>query len=118
MADKYDCSRCPGYCCSYDQIEVSEHDVKRLAKHLEISIDEVHNRYIKSGTGKPFLRHRKDHIYKSTCVFFDQEERRCTVYAGRPHVCRTYPYGNSCGYYHFIKFEREHQGDEKFVATT
>ena len=32
------------------------------------------------------LRHRKDHIYKSMCMFFDQDERRCTIYEGRPQV--------------------------------
>jgi Fe-S-cluster containining protein len=52
------------------------------------------------------------------CVFFDREARRCTVYEARPHPCRTYPYGTTCGYFEFLKFEREHQGDDEFVATT
>ncbi len=115
MAKKYDCSRCPGYCCSYDHIEVSEHDVKRLARHLQLSIETVHNRYIKVSQGTAMLRHRKDHVYSSTCTFFDQTERRCTVYAGRPNVCRTYPYGNRCGYFSFIQFERAHQDDKDFI---
>jgi hypothetical protein len=40
------------------------------------------------------------------------------VYEARPHTCRGYPYGARCGYYEFLKFEREHQADESFVATT
>ena len=35
--NQYDCSKCPGYCCTYDHIEVSQHDIKRLAKHLDIT---------------------------------------------------------------------------------
>jgi len=62
-------------------------------------------------------RHQRDHIYKSICRFFDTDERRCTVYEARPNVCRRYPYGNVCGYYNFLKFEREHQGDEEFIPS-
>ena len=47
-----------------------------------------------------------------------RETRRCTIYEARPGACRDYPNGSSCGYYDFLKFEREHQGDEDFIATT
>jgi hypothetical protein len=30
-------------------------------------------------------------------------------------VCRQYPYLNKCGYYEFLKFEREQQGDDEFI---
>ena len=117
MSD-YDCSKCPGYCCSYDHIEVSDNDVRRLALHLDLPEDTVRQRYLKAtGDDTTVLRHRKDHVYNSMCVFFDQEERRCTVYEGRPRVCRSYPNGNRCGYYSFIKFERDHQDDEEFVPS-
>ena len=114
---KFDCSQCPGYCCSYDQIEVTPNDIKRLAKHLGLSEAQVNARYIKRAGGTTVLRHRKDHIYKSMCVFFDQDERRCTIYAGRPHACRLYPYGKTCGYYDFLQFEREHQDDKEFIPS-
>ena len=41
-----------------------------------------------------------------------------TVYEARPHTCRDYPYGKSCGYYQFLKFERDLQDDGKFIAMT
>jgi hypothetical protein len=31
---KYDCMKCPGYCCSYPVIEVKDHDALRIAKHV------------------------------------------------------------------------------------
>ena len=39
MKARYDCSKCPGYCCSYDRIEVSDFDIARLAKHFGLSAD-------------------------------------------------------------------------------
>lgn len=115
---RYDCSKCPGYCCSYDQIEVSAHDIKRLAKHLDSTPAKVKLRYTKTEGKVVMLRHQKDDTFGTVCVFFDREARRCTVYEGRPHPCRTYPYGAKCGYFEFLKFEREHQDDEEFIAVT
>jgi len=51
------------------------------------------------------------------CRFFDRDARSCTVYEARPNVCRRYPYGKVCGYYEFLKFEREHQGDDEFIPS-
>ena len=121
MANKFDCSACPGYCCSHGRIAVSEFDIKRLAKHFDISIAQARQkfsyRYKTRDADEQVLRHKKDHIYKSICTFFDTEVRRCSIYEARPHVCRAYPYGNQCGYYGFLKWEREHQDDEEFIPS-
>ena len=53
-----------------------------------------------------------------TCQFFHSKERRCTIYAARPGVCRSYPGAGRCGYYDFLSFERRAQEDDKFVALT
>jgi Fe-S-cluster containining protein len=112
----YDCAKCTGYCCSYDHIEVKPRDIERLAKHFDISLSAARERFTKTvPDGDVVLRHRKDHIFKSMCMFFDQEKRSCTVYHARPAVCREYPYGNKCGYYYFLKFERKHQDDETMI---
>jgi len=123
MAKKntYDCGQCPGYCCSYDYIETKPSDVRRLAKHHDLEVDVARERFTKEveheGETIRVLRHRKDHVYKSMCMFFDQDERRCTIYEGRPQVCRDYPNGTTCGYFNFIKFERKHQGDDSFIPS-
>ena len=64
------------------------------------------------------LRHKKDKVFESTCMLFDQDKRRCTVYESRPAVCREYPDSPRCGYYDFLKFERAHQDDPEFIALT
>ena len=117
---KYHCQKCPGYCCSYPEIEITERDIARLARHFGIDFDRAVERYTKQDRNKGIfmLRHRRDHIFESTCMLFDQEKRRCTVYEARPGVCRKYPDAPRCGYYEFLKFEREQQDDPEFIATT
>lgn len=112
----YDCSKCPGYCCSYDYIIVTRRDVARLAKRFELSYETAEQRFTKTikGYGR-VLRHRKDTIFKSTCQFFHPTERRCTVYEHRPGVCREYPDSRRCRYFDFLKWERDHQDDESFI---
>ena len=116
---QFDCSKCPGYCCSYPRIEVKASDVKRLAKHFGIEVEEAERRFTRSYSSdegvERILRHQKDEVYGSICRFFDTDARRCTVYAARPAVCREYPGGRKCGYYDFLKFERKHQDDPEFI---
>jgi len=118
---RYDCSKCPGYCCSYPRIEVKDKDLKRLAKHFGLPVEEAEKkftrRYKDDDSDERILRHHKDAIYGTICRFFDRKERRCTVYAARPDVCRQYPNGSTCGYYGFIQFERKHQGDPDFIPS-
>ena len=115
----YDCEKCPGYCCSHGRIAVSDHDIRRLARHEGISERAARKRftyrYRTADIDEQILRHHKDSIYKSVCRFFDRKARKCTVYEARPNVCRKYPYGNTCGYYQFLKFERAHQDDQTHI---
>jgi Fe-S-cluster containining protein len=115
---KYDCSMCPGYCCSYDRINVSKRDITRLAKHFGLSFEEATERFTKIREGERVLRHQKDAIYGTICMNLDLKTRRCTVYEARPNVCREYPEKSRCGYYDFLKWERTHQDNPKFVPLT
>ena len=116
----YSCSKCPAFCCTYTDIEVTQRDIERLARHFGIDFARAEERFTKLDTAKgvALLRHRKDRIFDSACMFLDQEKRRCTVYESRPGVCRKYPDSARCGYYEFLKFERAQQGDESYVALT
>ena len=115
---KYDCGQCPGYCCSYPRIEVKDSDIERLAKHFGIDFSKAKRKFTKLyEPGERILKHKADTVYATICSFFDQDERRCTVYKARPDVCRAYPAGKTCGYYDFLKFERKHQGDQDFIPS-
>lgn len=116
----YSCLKCPGYCCTYSEIEITRRDIMRLARHFGIGFAQAETRFTKRDPKKGIrmLRHRKDTIFESACMFFDQEKRRCTVYESRPGVCRAYPDTARCGYYDFLTFEREQQGDPEYIALT
>lgn len=114
----FDCSKCPAYCCSYEEIPISKADIRRLAKHFGLTPEVAERRFTKSKKGQHLLRHQKDHLFDTVCMFLDKETRGCTVYDARPKVCHLYPESRRCGYWEFLKFERNFQGDPDFVART
>jgi Fe-S-cluster containining protein len=117
---KYSCAKCPAYCCSYPEIEVTPRDIERLAKHFSLPYKTAEQRLTKYDAKEKvqLLRHQKDRVFDSVCALLDQKTRQCTVYEARPAVCRGYPESTRCGYYDFLKFERAHQDDPKFIALT
>ncbi len=121
MAKKlYNCLKCVAYCCTYTLIPATKRDVKRLAKHFDVTPREAEKKFTKKGD-KEFprvLRHHDDKHFQTACMFLDQKTRQCTVYEARPQICRDFPTQSRCGYYEFLKFEREVQDDPKWVATT
>ena len=116
----YSCKKCPAYCCTYSEIEVTRHDIERLARHFDLSYTRAEERFTKPDAkkGVRILRHKKDKVFDSACMMLDQKTRRCTVYGARPGVCRKFPDSSRCGYYDFLKFERAQQGDPEWVALT
>ena len=115
---KYDCAKCPGYCCSYPLIGISKRDVERLAKHFGLAFEHARLKFTKVDSGEQYaLRRKADEHFGRICYFFDTEKRRCTIYEARPSTCRDYP-GRSCGYFECLKFEREHQDEPNHVAST
>jgi Fe-S-cluster containining protein len=116
----YNCLKCPAYCCSYSLIPANDRDVKRIARHFGVSAATAREKYTKVGDKESprVLRHTNDEHFISSCMFLDKKERRCTIYEARPQICRAFPTQSRCGYYDFLKFEREVQDDPEFVATT
>ena len=118
-APQYNCSKCPGYCCSYPLIALDKRDVERLAKHHGLSFQDARRTFTKEENGRKYaMRRKKDSVFGRICRFFDTDKRRCTVYEARPSVCRSFPGGGRCGYYDFLSFERRAQEDPEFVALT
>jgi len=117
---RYSCSKCPAFCCTYSEIEVTPRDIERLARHFGVTYAVAEKRFTKTDAKNTLrmMRHRKDSVFDSACMMLDQDKRRCTVYEARPGVCRKYPDSSRCGYYDFLRFERVQQGDEEMVALT
>ena len=116
MSANYDCSKCPAYCCSvYERVAVDKRDVKRLAKHFGLGLRATVKRYTKVFNGERILRRKADPILGEACAFLNLETRQCTIYDGRPKVCRDFPAAKRCAYYDLLQFEREQQGDDTVV---
>ena len=67
---------------------------------------------------KRLMRRKKDPHFGKTCQFFDIAARRCTIYEARPFACRNFPGEGRCGYWDFLKFERDAQKDQGYISTT
>lgn len=121
MAKKlYDCIKCSAYCCSYTHIPTTKADIKRLAKFHDVSFEKAERKFTKKGDKENprVLRHTDDEHFVTSCMFLDKETRNCTIYEGRPKICREFPTQKRCGYYEFLTWEREVQDDPEWVATT
>jgi Fe-S-cluster containining protein len=85
--DSLDCLKCPSLCCRMaGYVRVSRADIRRLAKFLKLTVREFEERHIIERTRKGEKRIKTG---TGTCQFLG-DDRRCTVYAGRPHDCRGY----------------------------
>jgi hypothetical protein len=116
---KYNCLKCPGYCCSYPVIEVKDRDAERIAKYFGLPLAKAEKKFFKSDHDHPrIMRRKKDEHFGRICQFFDTDKRRCTIYEARPAACRAYPGGDRCGYWDFLAFERDGQEDEEYISTT
>ena len=117
--DEYDCGKCPGYCCSYPVIVLTKRDVERIARFHGLGFEEAEARFTRKAHGyKRIMMRKSDEHFARICTFFDNDERRCTIYRARPAVCRSFPGTPRCGYYDFLAFERAGQEDEDYVSIT
>jgi Fe-S-cluster containining protein len=98
-------------------VTVTKRDISRLAKFFGVSFDEARERYTADWEGERVLKRVDDVIFERTCMFLDQKTRGCTIYHGRPSVCRSYPGRSRCAYYDVLRFERIQQGDENVIPT-
>lgn len=116
---RYDCLKCPGYCCSYPIIVVSRRDLVRIAERFGLSEAEAEARFCTSRHGhKRIMRRKSDELFGRICRFFDTKLRRCAIYEARPAACRNFPGEGRCGYYDFLTFERAGQKNPEYVSTT
>jgi Fe-S-cluster containining protein len=84
VSRQIDCTQC-GNCCRFVQPILQLADVKRLAKHQGMSVDEFRSRYLQAdGEGEG------DVFRFLPCPFLT--ENRCTVYDRRPTDCRSFPH--------------------------
>jgi len=81
------CLKCPSLCCKLaGYVGVRRADIRRLAKHLGLTVREFEAKHIveKNRKGEKLIK-----TADTTCQFLG-DDRRCTVYPARPRDCREY----------------------------
>jgi len=81
------CLKCASFCCKLaGYVEVRRADVRRLAKHLGLTVREFEEKHVVEVTrkGEKLIKSGFD-----TCQFLTAD-RRCSVYSARPRDCREY----------------------------
>ncbi len=90
---KFTCSQC-GDCCTGapGYVWVNQEEIEALTKALKMeSTAEFEQAYVRrAGVRKTLIEHAN-----GDCVFFDNQTRKCQVYADRPRQCRTWPFWDS-----------------------
>lgn len=84
---RLDCLKCPSLCCRMaGYVRVSRDDIRRLAKHLSMTVPAFEAKHIVETTRKGEKRIKPGF---KTCQFLT-EDRLCGVYDARPNDCRGY----------------------------
>lgn len=93
------CSECGGKCCYGESgyIFVNIHEMEQISLFLKMTFEDFCLRYIKK-VGMRFSLIEKmcdDRAKGVGCVFFDEKNLGCSIYAVRPKQCRTFPFWDS-----------------------
>ena len=88
------CDTCAGNCCIGESgyIWITIQEINFLAKHLNITLEEVRTRYLNKKGYKYSIKEVKLAEDNYACVFFNLEKKQCTIYEARPIQCRTFPF--------------------------
>ena len=81
-----DCRHCAFCCKMAGYVEVSNYDIRRLARHLGLTVPEFEEKHLVKVTRAGMKRIKEADI---TCQFLGKD-RSCTVYEARPTNCRGY----------------------------
>lgn len=92
--DASKCSECGGHCCIGESgyIWINIEEIKALAKHLDMDVNEFANAYLRKVNYKYSLKEIEYQKNKFACIFFDFEKKGCSIYNYRPNQCRTFPF--------------------------
>ena len=83
-----------GNCCvsrdSYGFVYLSDKDLIRFSKYFNLSLKKFKDKYCQITNG--FIHLIEKNELEGNCIFL--QNKRCSVYKGRPSQCRTWPFWN------------------------
>lgn len=92
--DPKGCESCNGNCCIGESgnIWINKTEIENLAKHLNISLEELRVKYIEKRGYRYSLKEIELSLNNYACIFFDLDKKQCSIYEARPIQCRTFPF--------------------------
>lgn len=92
--DETKCNQCEGNCCIGESgyIWITQQEIRKLAKFLNISMEDVVKKYLFKSAYKYSIKEEKLSTNNYVCVFFDLNKKQCSIYEARPNQCRTFPF--------------------------
>lgn len=93
----FKCRRC-GKCCAEIGLPYDPESIFQIADHLNLSIDEVINKYYGRTIDDGKAWKSEDHK-RTPCPFLiaDGDIRCCAIYSVRPSGCKFYPFDTDFG---------------------
>lgn len=89
---KFKCKRCGGCCRQRGDIILSPSDVILICRYLDVSVEELMQRYLKiqnfNGIKIPVIKDKGDS--ERTCIFL--ENGACKIHKVKPIACYTFPF--------------------------
>lgn len=82
--EKIDCLSCAN-CCKTMSPTYTKADVKRIAKHLGMTVQQYHDKYLEKDESGDFMN-------KSVPCQFLRKDNMCSIYSVRPRDCSGFPH--------------------------
>ncbi len=88
------CASCGGKCCTGESgyIFVSISEIKKIAAHLNLSVNDFGVKYLYKSGYKYSINEVKQEDGSYECVFFDKAIGGCKIYEVRPSQCIKFPF--------------------------
>jgi len=78
---------CCGRCCHQPYITVMDDEIEKISEHLRTDPTDFITRYLYRHDGRWFFKK----TVGGPCAFLGKDNR-CTIWRGRPEICRDFPY--------------------------
>jgi hypothetical protein len=84
-AEFFECCLCGDCCAGFGGTRVSEQDIEKIARYMEIPPEELKRNYVERA-GQTFQIAQKA---DGRCVFWNE---LCTIHPVKPRMCRAWPF--------------------------
>ena len=92
--EQYNCLNCANCCKSISPI-ITDKDVERLSKHLNVKEVDFINQYL-------HIDEDNDYVFNESPCPFLMPDNYCMVYENRPRACREYPHTDRKRFYQIL----------------